>query len=231
MLIDVIIPVFNEEASIGLVIDDIPSFVRYVVVANNGSTDATAKVAESHGAIVVTETQKGYGSACLCGIRYLKSLSKQPDVVVFLDGDYSDYPSQMGDVIAPLVNEDVDLVIGSRALGQREAGSMTPPQIFGNWLSTTLIRWLYGYSFTDLGPFRGITWEALERLEMKDKTYGWTVEMQVKAANLKMKTAEVPVDYKKRIGVSKISGTVKGTFLAGYKILATIYKYHAFKNK
>jgi len=223
-LIKVIIPAFNEEQSIGKVIADIPSVVNEIVVANNASTDSTAKVAAEAGATVVDQPIPGYGNACLKGIEYVASQEVKPDIIVFIDGDYSDYPEQLTEVIAPIVANEADMVIGSRALGDRASGSMTFPQVFGNWLATTLMKWIYGAKFTDLGPFRAIQWESLVALQMKDKTYGWTVEMQVKAAKQKLRFTEVPVNYKKRIGVSKVSGTVKGTILAGYKILWTIFK-------
>jgi glycosyltransferase involved in cell wall biosynthesis len=223
--IDVLIPAFNEEDSIGKVIRDIPKFVRHVVVVNNNSTDNTRLVAKHAGAIVLDELQKGYGKACLTGMSYLASLESLPDILVFLDGDYSDYPEQLSDVIQPILENDFDLVIGSRAQGNRQRGSMTTPQIFGNWLSTTLMKWIYKVEYSDLGPFRAIKWEKLMALGMEDRNYGWTIEMQIKAAKLGLKTTEVPVDYRKRIGVSKVSGTVKGVFGAGYKILWTIWKY------
>ena len=219
-----IIPAFNEEESIAQVIADIPELVSEVVVCNNNSTDQTKVRAEQAGATVVDQPIPGYGNACLKGIKYLKGQDLQPDIIVFLDGDYSDYPEQLPEVIAPIMQNQADLVIGSRALGNRASGSMTIPQVFGNWLATTLMRWFYGARFTDLGPFRAIRWESLMALDMQDKTYGWTVEMQVKAAKHKMRCTEVPVNYKKRIGVSKVSGTIKGTVLAGYKILWTIFK-------
>ncbi len=168
--------------------------------------------------------RQGYGSACLKGLEYIAHKDPQPGIVVFLDGDFSDYPEQMPDLIDPILNENCDLVIGSRALGQLESGAMQIQQIFGNWLATNLIRLIYNYHYTDLGPFRAVRYEALKRMNMKDKDFGWTVEMQVKAAKLKMKTKEVPVDYRKRVGVSKVSGTIKGTILAGHKILWTIFK-------
>jgi len=220
----VIIPAFNEEKSVAKVINDIPSVVDEVIVANNGSTDSTAEVARAAGATVVDEPTPGYGNACLKGMEYVQRQAIQPDIIVFLDGDYSDYPAQLIEVIAPIVDAKVDMVIGSRALGDRASGSMTFPQVFGNWLATSLIRWIYGARFTDLGPFRAIRWESLLALQMQDKTYGWTVEMQVKAAKQQLRFCEVPVNYKKRIGVSKVSGTVKGTVMAGYKILWTIFK-------
>lgn len=226
MYISVIIPAYNEEGSIGKVVHDIPKdLVQEILVCNNNSKDKTVEVASAAGAIVLTEKRQGYGYACLCGMEYLQKSDKKPDIVVFLDGDYSDYPEEIALVIAPIIEQDMDMVIGSRALGKRESGSMTIPQIFGNWLATTLIRWFYGIKFTDLGPFRAIKYEKLLSLEMCDKTYGWTVEMQVKAAKQKLKCCEVAVNYRKRIGYSKVSGTVKGTIMAGYKIITTIFKY------
>ena len=225
IIVDVIIPVYNEEDSIGKVISEIPdTMVRHVVVCNNGSKDGTAAVAESHGAIVVHQPEKGYGNACLKGMEYIANLEIKPDVIVFLDGDYSDYPSEMVDLIKPIVADNVDLVIGSRALGEMQSGAMMPQQIFGNWLATTLIRIVYKYEFTDLGPFRAVKYPVLMAMKMEDKTFGWTVEMQVKAAKMKLKTTEVAVRYRKRIGKSKVSGTIKGTILAGHKILWTIFK-------
>lgn len=225
IIVDVIIPVYNEEDSIGKVISEIPdTIVRNVVVCNNGSKDRTASVAEAHGAIVVHQPEKGYGNACLKGMEYIANLEIKPDIIVFLDGDYSDYPSEMVDLIKPIVTENVDMVIGSRALGEMQSGAMMPQQIFGNWLATTLIRIIYSYEFTDLGPFRAIKYPVLMDMQMEDKTFGWTVEMQVKAAKMKLKTTEVAVRYRKRIGKSKVSGTIKGTILAGHKILWTIFK-------
>jgi len=224
-VIDVIIPVYNEEDSISKVIREIPqNFVRHIVVCNNGSTDLTATRAANAGAIVVDQPEKGYGNACLQGMDYIAKLDIQPDIIVFLDGDYSDYPNEMHHLTNPIFTEDFDLVIGSRALGKMETGAMMPQQIFGNWLATNLIRSIFKYHFTDLGPFRAIKYTSLIRMNMEDKTFGWTVEMQVKAAKLKMKTTEVPVSYRKRIGKSKVSGTIKGTLLAGHKILWTIFK-------
>ncbi len=224
--IDVIIPAFNEENAIGNVLKDIPSdWVREVIVCNNLSTDATVKVAQSQGATVVDAPIKGYGNACLFGLNYVAQKKEKPDIIVFLDADYSDHPEQLPEVVAPIINDDYDLVIGSRALGNLEKGSMTPQQIFGNWLATNLIRLFYKYHFTDLGPFRAIKYDQLLALDMKDKTYGWTVEMQVKAAKQKMKCIEVPVHYRVRIGFSKVSGTIRGTIGAGQKILWTIFKY------
>ena len=225
--IDVIIPAFNEEKSIGYVLDDIPKdWVQEVVVCNNASTDNTAKVAAEHGATVVQQPLKGYGNACLKCMEYIanKSKAQQPDIVVFLDADYSDHPEELPKVVRPILDGEMDMVIGSRALGQLESGAMQPQQIFGNWLATNLIRLIYDYHFTDLGPFRAIRYDQLLALQMEDTNFGWTVEMQVKAAKQKLRCTEVPVTYRKRIGVSKVSGTVKGPFMAGYKILWTIFK-------
>lgn len=226
-VIDVIIPAYNEEKSIGLVLADIPrDLVRDIIVCNNASTDRTAEVARQGGATVLDQPRKGYGSACLKGIGYLrqKAVAEQPDIVVFLDGDYSDYPEELTDVVRPILEDGMDLVIGSRALGNMERGAMQPQQIFGNWLATNLIRLFYSYRFTDLGPFRAITFKSLLALDMTDPDFGWTVEMQVKAAKMKLKCTEVPVRYRVRVGVSKVSGTVRGTILAGHKILWTIFK-------
>ncbi|GAB5418437.1 MAG: glycosyltransferase family 2 protein [Crocinitomicaceae bacterium] len=223
-IISVIIPAFNEERSIGKVVEDIPrDIVSHVIVVNNNSTDNTVQVASEAGAIVLDETRKGYGWACLKGIEKSKEL--HTEIVVFLDGDYSDYPEEIVDVVRPILEDNHDMVIGSRVLGKREKGSLTPQQVFGNWLATRLIRIFYGARFSDLGPFRAIKADALEQLEMSDKTYGWTIEMQIKAAKHKMKFCEVPVNYRKRIGVSKVSGTVKGTVLAGIKIIFAVFKY------
>lgn len=224
LIITVIIPAFNEEQSIGKVVTDIPrDVVQHVIVVNNNSMDSTVQVAQEAGAITLDEPRKGYGWACLKGIEHSKQL--KTDIVVFLDGDYSDYPQEIPDVIKPILENQMDMVIGSRVLGKREKGSLTPQQIFGNWLATKLIRIFYRAKFTDLGPFRAIKSDSLEKLKMADKTYGWTIEMQIKAAKQKMKFCEVPVNYKKRIGVSKVSGTVKGTVLAGIKIIFAVFKY------
>jgi glycosyltransferase involved in cell wall biosynthesis len=221
----VIIPAYNEEKSIAKVINDIPkSVVTEVVVGNNNSKDNTQLEAEKAGATVVLAPISGYGNACLKGIEYLKAKANPQDIVVFLDGEYSDYPEEISKLIAPIDNLEADLVIGSRALGAKERGSMTLPQEFGNWLATHLIDLFYKVKFTDLGPFRAITWEKLMLINMQDTTYGWTVEMQVKAVKLHLKCTEIPVKYRKRIGVSKVSGTIKGVVLAGYKIIFTIFK-------
>ncbi len=220
----VIIPALNEALSIGKVIGDIPrEWVSEIVVVDNGSTDETPQLARAAGATVLTQNEKGYGAACLLGIEYVTQ--KNPEVLVFLDGDYSDYPEDMVLLLREMVAKNADLVIGSRVLGQREKGSLTPQQIFGNWLATTLLKIIYGQKFTDLGPFRAIRFEKLLAMEMKDRNYGWTVEMQIKAAKNKFVCAEVPVRYRNRIGKSKVSGTVKGSIMAGYKILLTLFRY------
>ncbi|MEP7323850.1 MAG: glycosyltransferase family 2 protein [Saprospiraceae bacterium] len=225
MIIDVIIPAYNEQDAIGKVIDEIPKYhVRNIIVCNNNSTDNTTEVAKTHGAIVLLEKKKGYGNACLKGIEYLKSLASSPDIVVFIDGDHSDYPEFLPELVGPILSGKSDMVIGSRVLGISEKGSMTIPQRFGNWLATRMILWIYHYTFTDLGPFRAIRYESLIALDMQDKTFGWTAEMQIKAAKQNLRCIELPVNYRQRIGVSKVSGTVKGTILAGYKIIWTILK-------
>lgn len=222
----VIIPAVNEEASIGKVVKAIPRpLVDTIIVGNNGSKDKTAEVAEKTGAVVVNEPRPGYGWACLKGMEYAAQMEDKPDIIVFIDGDFSDYPEEMPDVVAPIIENDIDLVIGSRALGAKEKGSMTFPQRFGNWLATRLMRIFYRVRCTDLGPFRAIKYDALMKLGMSDKTYGWTIEMQLRAAKHKLTYTEVPVNYKKRIGKSKVSGTIKGTILAGYKIIFAIFKY------
>jgi glycosyltransferase involved in cell wall biosynthesis len=226
MVVRVIIPAFNEENGIGQVIDEIPKeHVSEIIVVNNNSTDNTEDIAKAGGATVLHEPTPGYGRACLMGIQYLSTIPGKTDIVVFLDADHSDYPEELPTLVQPIVIGEADMVIGSRSLGNKERGSMTPQQVFGNWLATRLLKIIYGVEFTDLGPFRAIRYSALLSLNMQDKTYGWTVEMQVKAAKQKLKSVEVPVRYRKRIGFSKISGTIKGTILAGYKILYTIFKY------
>ena len=227
-LIDVIIPAYNEALSIAQVVAEIPAgLVREVVVVDNNSRDDTAAVARAAGATVVREARPGYGYACLAGMAHIfaRPAAEQPHIIVFLDGDHSDYPEEMPALLAPILRGEADMVIGSRALGERERGAMLPQQLFGNWLATRLMRWLYEVRYTDLGPFRAIRAEALQQLQMQDKTYGWTVEMQLKAAKVGLRAVEVPVRYRRRIGVSKVSGTVKGTLGAGYKILWTIFKY------
>ena len=226
MLIDVIIPAFNEEGSIGSVIKDIPSaIVRDIVVVDNNSFDSTSEIATAAGALVLSESTQGYGAACLRGLNYLKTKDVLPDVVVFLDADYSDYPEQMAELVLPIKNNDVDMVLGSRTKGSMSKNAMPVQQRFGNWLATNMIQLFFGYKFTDLGPFRAIKFNKLLELNMQDKTYGWTVEMQLKALRSKLKIIEIPVDYRQRIGESKISGTLKGTVLAGYKIITTIFRY------
>lgn len=224
-IIDVIIPAYNEEKSIPKVIAEIPKFVRHIVVANNNSTDQTQRAAEEAGAKVVFEPQKGYGKACLTAMDWLKKQEIQPDIVVFLDGDYSDFPEEMKDLVQPILDGKADMVIGSRALGQRESGSMTLPQVFGNWLATTMMKNMQGAKFSDLGPFRAMVWRKLLDLNMVDQNFGWTIEMQIKAHKAGLRYTEVPVNYRKRIGVSKVSGTVKGVIGAGYKIIFTIFRY------
>lgn len=222
----VIIPAVNEEGSIGKVVDEIPKdLVSEILVCNNGSTDNTKEVAESAGAIVLDELRPGYGWACLKGMEYASQMAEKPDIICFIDGDFSDYPSEMVLVVKPIIEDGIDMVIGSRALGNKEKGSMTFPQRFGNWLATRLMRLFHRVRYTDLGPFRAIKFDKLMDLGMVDKTYGWTIEMQIKAAKKKLTYCEVPVNYKKRIGHSKVSGTVKGTIGAGYKIILTIFKY------
>ena len=224
MRISVVIPAYNEEKSIPLVIKDIPKdWIDEVIVVSNNSTDNTDEAAREAGATVLRENRKGYGWACLLGIDH--AVNQQSDIIVFLDGDYSDYPQQIPEVLAPMLNDDIDMVIGSRALGNKEKGSMTLPQIFGNWLATNMMRLFYGVQYTDLGPFRAIKVDKLLELNMSDKTYGWTIEMQIKAAKKGLTYKEVPVNYKNRIGKSKVSGTVKGTIMAGVKIIGAVFKY------
>lgn len=222
--IRVIIPAFNEENAVGKVIQEIPKeFVDEIIVVNNNSNDLTKEVAKKEGATVLDEPIQGYGRACLRGIKHVNDNFPSTDIIVFLDADYSDYPEELTKVVAPIIEDDFDMIIGSRKLGQKERSSMTPQQVFGNWLATFLIQLLYKVKYTDLGPFRAIKLDKLNKLQMADKTYGWTVEMQVKAAKLKFRAKEVAVNYKVRIGKSKVSGTLKGTVLAGYKIITTIF--------
>jgi len=223
--IRVIIPAINEGDSIGLVVSEIPDHVSEIVVVDNGSEDDTVANAKKAGATVITENRKGYGFACLEGLNYISERSKTPDIIVFIDGDYSDYPEELGKIIAPILENDIDFVVGARKKSLREPGSMTPQQVFGNKLATFLMRLFFRSKFTDLGPFRAIKYEKLKELKMQDPTYGWTVEMQLKILRKKMSYIEVPVRYKRRIGVSKVSGTVKGTIFAGIKILGWIFKY------
>jgi glycosyltransferase involved in cell wall biosynthesis len=223
--VDVVIPAFNEERSLPLVLAALPRPpVRRVVVADNASTDSTSRVARAGGAEVVLETRRGYGSACLAGLDHLRRTGP-PDVVVFVDADFSDHPEELSSLIAPILAGEADLVIGSRILGSREPGALLPQARAGNFVACWMIRLLYGHRFTDLGPFRAVTWEALERIRMADTNFGWTAEMQVKAVRLGLRCAEVPVSYRRRVGVSKITGTVSGTIRAGYKILWTVLRY------
>ena len=229
-IIKVIIPAYNEEDSIGKVIKDIPEIVDEIIVVSNNSTDNTELNAKNAGATVLKENRKGYGYACLRGMEFIANSAildpyHIPDIIVFLDGDYSDYPEQLTEIIAPIVNQDMDFVICSSVQRLREKGSMTPQQVFGNWLATFLMKLFFGAKFTDLGPFRAIKYNKLLDLNMEDKTYGWTVEMQLKAIKRNYSYVEIPVKYRNRIGVSKVSGTVKGTILAGVKILSWIFKY------
>ena len=221
----VIIPALNEEDAIAKVIGDIPTdIVEEIIVVDNGSSDNTVQVAAAVGATILREPIRGYGAACLKGINYVKELAPGTDIIVFLDADYSDHPEELATIIEPIIKDDIDMVIGSRAMGEREKGSLTPVQAFGNWLSTKLLGLIYNANFTDLGPFRAIKFDKLLALDMQDKNYGWTVEMQIKAAKEKLSFTEVPVKYRRRIGKSKVSGTVKGSILAGHKILYTIFK-------
>ena len=221
--ISVIIPALNEEESIGQVLNDIPGeIVEEVIVVDNGSSDDTVTVSKNLGANVILEPLKGYGAACLKGISILK---QDTDIVVFLDADYSDYPQDLHTVVKPIRNDNADMVIGSRMSGEREKGALLPQAIFGNKLATFLIRLFWGFKYTDLGPFRAIKYRDLLALNMTDKNFGWTVEMQIKALKKRLRIVEVPVRYRKRIGKSKITGTFSGTVRAGVKIIYTIFKY------
>ena len=220
----VIIPVLNEEDSIGLVLANIPAgMAAAVIVVDNGSTDRTAAVAAEGGAVVVREPRRGYGAACLRGMA--EAARFDPDVIVFLDGDYSDYPEEMADLVRPIVEDGCDMVIGSRMLGRRAPGSMPFQAVIGNVLVPRIIRWLYGHRYTDLGPFRAIRYDRLLELEMADKDFGWTVEMQIKAAQQGYRTLDVPVSYRRRVGISKITGTLSGAIRAGVKILWVTFRY------
>lgn len=225
MQVDVIIPAFNEQNSIGSVINDIPKdLVRDIIVVDNNSNDETSINAKNAGATVLKEKRQGYGFACLKGIEFATNKEIQPDVIVFLDADYSDFPQEINLLLNKIWN-GADMVIGNRVKSKREKGSMMPQQVFGNWLACNLMKIMYGYKYEDLGPFRAIKFDKLQEIGMKDTTYGWTVEMQVKALKLKMNIKQVDLSYRKRIGQSKVSGTVKGSILAGYKIITTIFKH------
>lgn len=219
--IAVVIPALNEARAIARVIGDIPDWVDDIVVADNGSDDGTPCIARRVGAHVVHESERGYGAACLAGI----AACPRADVFVFLDGDYSDHPDELGHVVDPVANEDCEFVIGSRVAGNAEHGALTLQQRFGNWLACKLMNGIWRTCYTDLGPFRAVDAKALKRMGMRDRTYGWTVEMQIKAALLGLSVQEVPVSYRPRIGQSKISGTLKGTVMAGTKILGLIGRY------
>lgn len=222
----VVIPALNEEGSIGKVIADLPSAeITEIIVVSNGSTDDTEKIARQAGATVLKEAKKGYGSACLKGLEYIASLSEETTIVAFIDGDYSDYPKQLSDLLAPIRGGTHDFVIGSRTKGQASSGALQPVQRFGNWLASFLMHILYGANFSDLGPFRAIRWTSLQALGMEDENFGWTIEMQIKSFKARQRILEVPVDYKARIGKSKISGTMIGSVRAGWKIIYTIFRY------
>ncbi len=224
MRIIVIIPAFNEARSIGSVVGDIPAgLVDEVVVVNNGSTDETEVNARNAGATVLREARRGYGWACLRGIAY--AAKRDPDIIVFLDGDYSDHPDEMRALVEPIIQDRFDLVVGSRILGEREPGAMLPQALIGNRIACTLMRWIWNAPYTDLGPFRAIRYTSLQHLEMSDKTFGWTVEMQIKAISRGLRVTEVPVSYRRRVGVSKITGTVSGTIKASVRILFLIARY------
>lgn len=222
MRVSIIIPAQNEEQAIGLVLDEIPrTGVEDIIVVENGSSDNTALVAEKHGARVIHSAEKGYGNACLTGLRHIR---EGTDVIVILDADHSDYPEDLIPLLEPILRNEYDFVIGSRVLGNAEKGSLTIPQRVGNAFACLLIHLLYGFRYTDMGPFRAIRVESILKLNMKDRNYGWNAEMQVKALTYGLRVAEIPVRYRKRIGISKISGTLKGVIHAGYKIIATIIR-------
>jgi glycosyltransferase involved in cell wall biosynthesis len=224
-IINVIIPAYNEQDSIGKVVRDIPKIVDEIIVISNNSADKTEENAKNAGATVLSESRKGYGYACLKGMDYISQKEIKPEIVVFLDGDYSDYPEQLTALINPILIDNLDFVVGARVKELRESGAMTPQQVFGNWLATTLMKLFFNARFTDLGPFRAIKYDKLLGLKMEDTTYGWTVEMQLKALKQQLTYTEVPMKYRNRIGVSKVSGTIKGSILAGIKILGWIFKY------
>lgn len=229
--IKVIIPAHNEAESISLVVRTIPEMVDEVIVVSNNSSDKTIENAQKAGATVLSEEKKGYGHACLKGMKYLASCKNLPDIVVFLDGDFSDFPEGLPKLVQPIVEENIDFVVGARNKNLREKGSMTVPQIFGNWLACLLMKLFFNSTFTDLGPFRAIKYDKLLALEMEDKTYGWTVEMQLKVLRKNFSYVEIPVNYRNRIGVSKVSGTLKGAVFAGVKILGWIFRYGFLKGR
>jgi len=225
MRIGVVIPALDEEQAIAHVIADIPEWVDDIVVVDNGSRDRTAEVAKTAGARVVRESERGYGAACQAGIRALRAA----DIIVFLDGDYSDHPKEMVMLVDPIAAGKADLVVGSRVAGKAESGALTPQQRFGNWFACLLMRRLWGVVYTDLGPFRAIRSDTLEGLKMTDRGYGWTVEMQIKSVKAGLKDLEVPVSYRPRIGTSKISGTLRGSLMAGITILGVIARLKGSK--
>ena len=220
--ISVILPAYNEEASIGLVLNDLPrDTLHEIIVVDNNSTDNTAQAARKHGVKVVQEKRQGYGSACLKGISELND----PDIVVFLDADYSDFPEEIAQLIEPLVDDKMDFVLGSRMILPESRKALLPQARYGNKLAVFLIKLFFGHGFTDLGPFRAIRYDSLKAMDMRDKDFGWTVEMQIKAVKHRLRIQEIPVRYRKRVGISKITGTIPGTIKAGSKIIYTILKY------
>jgi glycosyltransferase involved in cell wall biosynthesis len=225
-IIDVIIPALNEENAIGLVVDAIPTpYIRNIIVVDNGSVDNTIDVAKNSGAVVLREPEKGYGAACLKGMDFIEMSKPIPDIVVFMDGDFSDHADEIKLLVDPIISGKNDFVVGSRILGNREQGSVTPQQIAGNKIASLLLKFLYDIHCTDLGPFRAIRYSSLMALKMEDRNFGWTVEMQLKAAKNNLNVSETPVSYRRRIGYSKVSGTLKGSIMAAYKIIITIFKY------
>ena len=216
--IGVVIPVRNEAEALPKVLGAMPSWIETVIIADNSSTDGSPEVARRFGATVIDEPRRGYGRACLTALAAMPPV----DIIVFIDGDASDDPSEMAELVRPIVEGRADFVLGSRTMGERERGALTPQQVFGNWLACTLVRWIWGAQFTDLGPFRAIRRTSLDAMDMRDENYGWTIEMQVRAAQMQLRCLEVPARYRRRIGVSKVSGTVRGVIGAGTKILYII---------
>lgn len=232
--ITVIIPAINEAEAIGLVLSDIPKTASQVIVVDNGSKDNTVSVARNHGALVLNEPRRGYGYACMHALEYIQERAQNnpeltPEIIVFLDGDYSDFPEYLDALVDPINNQSMDLVLGARAAELMEPGAMTLPQRFGNGLATWLMRHLFGARYSDLGPFRAIRYDKLMAMKMSDMTYGWTIEMQLKALSMNLNYTEIKVPYRNRIGVSKVSGTVKGVIFAGVKIIGWIAKHAFFK--